>query len=198
MSGSGTAPARLDGPAKVTGAAHYGSDAPFSNPAYGFLVTSPISRGRIVSFDLREARALPGVNDIFTYQTIGKIEAGKTFDGGGYLGSTIAPMESAEIFHDGQIVAIVVADTFEIARDSAHRVKVEYAPETPSATFDSPGAETVEAKVVSKKHKDPAVGDAEKAFADAPVKIDQRSATSTEHHNTIELFTTACSWKGGR
>src|SRR6202012_2746635 len=137
MAGIGPAHARLDGPAKVTGAAHYGSDVPFSKSAYAYLVTSSISRGRIVSFDMREARALPGVIDIFTYQTIGKIEPGKTFDGGGYVGSTIAPMESAEIFHDGQIVAIVVADTFEIARDSANRVKIDYPTEAPSASFDS-------------------------------------------------------------
>ena len=51
----GTATSRIDGIAKVTGTAHYGSDVPFSNPAYGFLVTSPISRGRIVSAEFMTA-----------------------------------------------------------------------------------------------------------------------------------------------
>jgi xanthine dehydrogenase YagR molybdenum-binding subunit len=67
---------------------------------------------------------------------------------------------------------------------------------TPSATFDSPGAETVLGSVASKVHHDPQVGDAEKAFADAPVKIDARYATPTQHHNPMELFTTTCAWNG--
>src|ERR1700761_5150536 len=194
----GTAQNRLDGPAKVTGVAHYGSDVPFSNPAYGYLVTSTIARGRIVSFDLKDARTLSGVIDIFTYQNIGKIEAGKTFDGGGYMGSSIAPMESAEILHDGQIVAIVIADTFEIARDAAHRVKIAYAPETPSASFDSPGTTTIAGATASAKHEDPKVGDFETAFAQAPVKITQNYVTGTEHHNPIELFSSAAAWKGDK
>ena len=196
MAGIGTAHARLDGRLKVTGAALYGSDAPFAKAAYGFLVTSAIARGRIVSFDAREARALPGVIDIFTYQNIGHIDPGKTFDGGGYVGSTIAPMASAEIQHGGQIVAIVVAESFEVARDAGHRLHVEYAAEDPSATFGSTGTETVAGAVASKKHEDPKVGDAESTFAIAPVKIDAQYATSTEHHNPIELFTTACAWNG--
>jgi len=56
--------------------------------------------------------------------------------------------------------------------------------------FGSEGAEIVAAKETSKKHEDPAVGDAEAAFAAAPLKINARYATSTEHHNPIELFTT--------
>src|ERR1700685_3791104 len=104
MAGIGTAHTRLDGHAKVTGQAHYGSDAPFAKPAYACLATSAIARGRIAAIDERETRAVPGVIDVFTYHNIGKIEAGKTFDEGGYVGSTIAPLASAEIFHDGQIV----------------------------------------------------------------------------------------------
>src|ERR1700689_3008357 len=100
MTAIGTATSRLDGPAKVTGQAHYGSDGALGNAAYALLVTSAIAKGRITAFDLAEARKVPGVIDVFTYQTIGKIEAGETFDAGGYMGSTIAPMGSPEIFHD--------------------------------------------------------------------------------------------------
>src|ERR1700761_1550966 len=148
MAGIGTATKRLDGPAKVTGAAHYGSDVPLKNAAYAVLVTSAIAKGRITGFDASEARALPGVIDIFTYQNIGKIDPGKTFDGGGYMGTSIAPMASAEILHDGQIVAIAIGETFEAATEAAQSLKVSYAEETPSATFGSPGAETVAAASV--------------------------------------------------
>ncbi len=198
MAAIGIAHSRLDGHAKVSGQARYGSDAPFARPAYGVLVTSAIARGRIAAFHDREARGVRGVIDIFTYQNIGKIEAGKTFDAGGYMSTTIAPLASAEIFHDGQIVALVVADTFEAAREGAHRLKVDYVAETPSAGFGSAGSETVAGAVASKKHEDPTVGDAEGAFASAPVKVEADYLTATEHHNPIELFTTACAWNGGK
>ena len=198
MAAIGIAHARLDGRLKVTGEAHYGSDVPLNKPSYGVLVTSAIARGRITNIDEHETRAVPGVIGVFTYKNIGKIEGGKTFDGGGYMGTSIAPMASDAILHDGQIVALVVADTFEAARDGALRLKVDYAAEAPSASFDSAGSQTVAGKDASKKHQDPAVGDAAGAYASAPVKIDAQYATATEHHNPIELFTTACSWTGSK
>jgi xanthine dehydrogenase YagR molybdenum-binding subunit len=194
----GTANIRLDGRAKVTGQARYGSDVPLARPAYGYLVTSAIARGRIAKIDESGARAVRGVLDIFTYRNIGAVEAGKTFDGGGYMGTTIAPMASDEIFHDGQIVALVVAETFEAAREGAHLMKILYEATAPSATFDSAGTKTVAAASVSKTHEDPEVGDEAGAFAQAPVKIEARYGTAAEHHNPIELFTTACEWSGDR
>ena len=198
MAGIGTSTTRLDGPAKVTGSAHYGSDVLIAEPAYGVLVTSAIACGRIVTINEELARDVKGVLDIFTYKNIGKIDGGKTFDGGGYMGSSIAPMASEEIHYDGQIVALVVADTFEAAREAAHRLNVRYDARRPSASFDSPGAETVAGAKASKKHEDPKVGDATSAFATAPVKIDANYQTATEHHNPIELFTTTCAWQNGK
>ena len=198
MAGIGTPTKRLDGPAKVTGAAHYGSDVLIAKPAYGVLVTSAIARGRIAAIDEAPARAVKGVIGIFTHKNIGAIEGGKTFDGGGYMGTSIAPMASAEIHHDGQIVALVVAETFEAAREGAHRLIVRYEARPPSAGFDSPGAQTVAGAEASKKHEDPKVGDAAAAFASAPVKIDAHYQTATEHHNPMELFTTTCAWQGGK
>lgn len=198
MGAIGRAFSRLEAPAKVTGAAKYGSDAPLADAAYGYLATSAISRGRILEIDEREARTVPGILEIFTHRNVGKIEPGKTFNKGGYVGSTIAPLNSDRIFHDGQIVALVVAESLEAAREGAHRLNIRYQAEQASASFDSPGAETVAAAKVSKSHEDPHVGDAEAAFAKAPVKIDAHYITATEHHNAMELFTTACAWEDGK
>src|ERR1043165_483452 len=130
MAAIGSATARLDGAAKVTGQASYGSDVSLSNAAYAVLVTSSIAKGRITGIDESEARAVPGVIEIFSHRNIGKIKPGKTFDGGGYMGTTIAPLASAKIFHDGQIVAMAVADTFEAASEAAHRLRVSYSQES--------------------------------------------------------------------
>jgi xanthine dehydrogenase YagR molybdenum-binding subunit len=195
----GTDTPRIDGRRKVTGEARYGADMPVSAPAHGFLVTSAIAKGKITSIDESDARALPGVLDIFTYKNVGtSIKAGKTFSQQGFMGTSIAPLHDATIWHDGQIVALVVADTFEIARDAARRLKVSYSEMKPSAGFDSPGAETVAAAKASPEHHDPAVGDAVAAFDASPVRIEQHYSTATQHHNPIELFSTTCSWDTDR
>ena len=186
---------RIDGRLKVTGEARYASDMALADPAFAFLATSAIARGRITGIDESETRALPGVLDVLTYKSIGgAIKPAKFFSDGGYAGSSIMPLASDEIAHAGQIVAVVLADTFEAARDGARRLKIEYAREAPSAGFDSPGATEVAAKDVDKSHDDPEVGDAAQAFDAAAVKIDARYATPTQHHNPIELFTTSCAW----
>ena len=131
---------RVDGRAKVTGGARYPSDMPVVNPAWAFLVTSAVSRGRIARMDLSGAQAVPGVFDIMTHEnTAGQVADAGFFGGGGYSGTTIRPLESADVRHDGEIVAVVLADSYETAREAGHRVRVEYEAEEPSSTFGSPG-----------------------------------------------------------
>jgi xanthine dehydrogenase YagR molybdenum-binding subunit len=183
---------RIDGAAKVTGQARYGSDEPVANPAYAWLVTSAIARGHIGGLKLDQARGVPGVLDILTHDNVGsQATPPPTMDGG----ATTTTLETDQIWHDGQIIAIVVAETFEAAREAANRVKVDYLAEPPSATFDSPGVK-IEPAGGAKPKKGPAKGDAASALASAPVKIDARYSTPIQHHNPIELFTTTCAWDG--
>jgi xanthine dehydrogenase YagR molybdenum-binding subunit len=184
---------RVEGPGKVTGSARYASDEPVANPAFAVLVTSTIARGRIRRFDLAAARAVPGVLDILTHENVGgQATAPKGFDPTDPQTTTL---ESDRVWHQGQIVAVVVAATFEAATEAANRVRIDYAEEKPSAGFDSPGAVT-EPKKPSRESPDPKKGAFAPAFASAPVKIDQRYSTPTQHHNPIELFTTTCVWDG--
>src|ERR1700761_383998 len=93
----GTPVRRIDGIAKVTGAARYASDEPVANPAFGYWVTSTIARGRIQSFQLDAARAVPGVIEIFTHQNIGTgFKTAMGPDGG----PTTETLESNRIWHD--------------------------------------------------------------------------------------------------
>jgi len=182
---------RIDGSAKVTGAARYPSDEQVNNPAFAYLVTSTIARGSIQSFQLDAARAVPGVIEILTHQNIGNGFKKATGPDGG---ATTEILESNRIWHDGQIVAIVLADTFEAAREAANKVQVTYQEETPSATFDSPGVQVAEAK--PQKDSDPKKGSAAQAYASAAVRFEARYSTPTQHHNPIELFTVTCAWDG--
>ncbi len=151
---------RYDARAKVTGSALYASDVALPDVAYAFLVSSAIAKGRIRSFDLREARALPGVLDILTHETIGDaIRPVKFFTEGGPASNSVVPLGSPEIAYGGQTVAVVLANSYEVARDAAHRVVVDYEIDRPSATFASPGVVDQDLATQNKKHDDPKVGD---------------------------------------
>ena len=184
---------RIDGRAKVTGRALYASDEAVPNPAYAFLVTSAIARGRVASMGLDAARAVPGVLDILTHWNVGGEAKPPAQQSGG---NTTSTLESDQVWHDGQIIGVVLADSYEAAREAAYKVEVSYHEEPPAATFDSPGA--AEEQREDGEHEDYAVGDAAAVFAAAPVKVDALYGTPTQHHNPIELFTTTCAWNGGQ
>src|SRR5438105_14264206 len=57
---------RLDGVVKVTGRAEFGADFPLKDICYGVPVLSTIAKGRVVSFDVRDARRVPGLIEILT------------------------------------------------------------------------------------------------------------------------------------
>jgi xanthine dehydrogenase YagR molybdenum-binding subunit len=189
----GKSTSRIDGVAKVTGAAKFASDEAVANPAYAYLVTSTVARGSIGSFKLEQARAVRGVLDILTYENVGSLA--KVAPGPDGKPSTTS-LESAKIWHAGQIIAIVVAESYEGAREAAHKVEVTYLAETPSASFGSQGLEIEPHK--PEKGPDPKKGDADRAFAGAPVKLEAQYSTPTQHHNPIELFTTTCAWEGSK
>jgi xanthine dehydrogenase YagR molybdenum-binding subunit len=186
---------RYDARLKVTGEARYPSDVPVNNPAFAFLVTSSIAKGKLQSIDVAQARAIPGVLDILTHENTSELKSGKFGDGA----STSIDRLGPDIAHDGQIIAMVVADSYETAREAAFKVKPSYIPAQPSATFGSSGVEIVDATEVSQQHnKLPNKGDADAALAAADVTIDVEYATPTQHHNPIELFSTTCVWEGDK
>ncbi len=181
---------RIDGAAKVTGAARYASDEPVANPAFAYLVTSAIARGRVGAFGLDRAKAVPGVLDILTNANVGGQAKPPP---GGDGGPTTTTLETDRIWHDGQIIAVVVADTYEAAREAANKLEVQYMQEPASATFDSPG---VDIQPYKPRGPEPGKGDAAAAFAASPVTVEGRYQTPAQHHNPIELFTTTCVWDG--
>lgn len=181
---------RIEARLKVTGEARFPSDIPVPNPAFAYLVTSAIARGRIARMDQSDAKAVPGILEIYTHDNTSELKNIKYSANGGGSTSSIQDF-GPEIQHDGQIVAMVVADTFEAAREGAYRLRIEYHEETPSAGFDSAGVkEAVDKKVV------PKAGDAVKAFDDAEVKLEVSYSTPPQHHNPLELFSTTAVWNG--
>src|SRR5580692_9351345 len=190
---------RYDARAKVTGKAVYAADAALPDVAYAYLLSSRVAKGRIKSFNLKAARALPGVLDILTYQTIGGgIREVKYFTEGGPASNSVVPLGSAEIAYAGQTIAVILAETLEVAQDAASQIGVEYEQQPSAGTFDSKGTLEQELAEQNKKHDDPKVGDFAAAYEAAPVKIAVSYSTPTQHHNPIELFATQCVWNGAQ
>lgn len=185
---------RVDAVAKVMGRAQFPSDMPVANPAYAVLLTSDIALGSIQGFDLGAAERLPGVLLILTHENVqGEI---RLFPA--WAGKSAPTLDGPEVAHAGQIIGLVVAESYETAREAASLVRVRYAPQTPAAGLDSPGATERTVADVDPHHRDPHKGDAQAALRSAPVTIDAEYRTPSQHHNPIELLTTTCVWEGDR
>jgi xanthine dehydrogenase YagR molybdenum-binding subunit len=109
-------------------------------------------------------------------------------------------MLSPAIAYRGQPIALVVADTLEKAIEAAALIQASYSTEPISVTLDAPGAETINQADTPLEKRFPEIiaGDADRAFAAAPVKIDARFTTAPQHHNPMELIATVAEWKEGK
>jgi xanthine dehydrogenase YagR molybdenum-binding subunit len=106
-------------------------------------------------------------------------------------------LRSSAIQHDGEIIALVGAETFEAADEAAMLITADYASETPAASFDSAGSTPEPAAGKSKQFKeDVKAGDFAAGWAAAPVKLDASYSMPAQHHNPIELFSTTANWEG--
>src|ERR1700722_15272147 len=124
----GTAISRIDGLAKVTGAAKYAGEFSTSGLAPARVVTSTIAKGRITSIDTSHALSVEGVIDVLTHQnrpTMASTDSAYK-DDAAPEGSPFRPLYDDRIRFSGQPVALVVAEEWEIANFAASLVRVEY------------------------------------------------------------------------
>jgi xanthine dehydrogenase YagR molybdenum-binding subunit len=106
-------------------------------------------------------------------------------------GSPFRPLYDDQIKFNGQPIALVLAEEWEIARYAASLVRVEY--EKQSFVTDL-HQQRDQAFVVEKPDK--AHGDAAKAFAAADIRRELEYFIPTEHHNPMELFASTVIWEG--
>ncbi len=190
----GGAVSRVDGVAKVTGAATYAFEGhattaiPTSTPAYAHIIAATIGRGRVVAIDADAARAMLGVLDVITDDP--------HFPSGTSSGKDAAMRgPSWNIDHWGQPLGVVVAESGEAARAAANAVRVTYRKE--AGRFD-PTAVPVE-----HDHKlgfIPTIekGDLDAALADAAMVYDERFTTPMHFPAAMEPHATTASWDGDR
>ncbi|MBV9824089.1 MAG: xanthine dehydrogenase family protein molybdopterin-binding subunit [Alphaproteobacteria bacterium] len=188
---------RIDGRLKTTGRAPYAYErhdvAP--NQAYGYVLGAEIAKGRVTVMDTAAAAKVPGVLAIVTTLDIPRLDKGEM--------NTAFLFGGSDIQHYHQAIAVVVAETFEQAREGAAAIKAEYerqpgrfdlaveasnAPLVPADSGEGSGGGSGEDRF----------GDFEAAFAVAPVTLDATYTTPDETHAMMEPHATIAAWNGDR
>jgi CO/xanthine dehydrogenase Mo-binding subunit len=111
---------RVDGVAKVTGRARYAGDLELPGMLFGRCLRSPYASARIVSIDVRRAKALPGVHAVLTGADVPDTRYGR-------MCKVIPLLAKGVTRFVGEKVAAVAADTVEIAEAALELMDVEYA-----------------------------------------------------------------------
>jgi xanthine dehydrogenase YagR molybdenum-binding subunit len=191
---------RIDGSLKVTGVAQYASDFHFPGMLYAVPVEATIAHGKIQKLDTAAAEKMPGVRAIFHRANIGKIFRSVLGDGmEGIVDERRPSFEDDVVRYYGQYVALAVADTFENAKAAADAVRATYVKDKYNVDPDLKAddePEMVPTTFERTKRLQSKRGDPERAFANAPVKLDQTYVTPIETHNPIELQATTAIWDG--
>ncbi|WP_223648869.1 xanthine dehydrogenase family protein molybdopterin-binding subunit [Hymenobacter psoromatis] len=191
---------RPEGPAKVSGSATYAAEFNVPDLWYGYVVTSPITKGKIIKIDTAPVLALPGVKQIFSYENVPSLAwFDRSYkDDVAPGGSPFRPLHNAEILFSQQPVALVIAETFELARYAASILRVEYEVAEHNTDLEKARGEAFDAPKGKTGFLPPPKpkGDANKAYAEAPHKIAGEYTHHAQHHNPMEMFASTVEWLG--
>lgn len=148
---------RVDGRLKVTGGARYAAEYAIPNLAHAVMITSTVAKGTIRAMDTSAAARAPGVIKVLTPFNAPKLPGApkpgpkaqsveRGAQGAGAGGSAQGAQASARaavamrvptllqddvVRYNGQPIGVVVADTWEHAREAADLVRVTYDAERP-------------------------------------------------------------------
>ncbi|MEP1538400.1 MAG: xanthine dehydrogenase family protein molybdopterin-binding subunit [Paracoccaceae bacterium] len=130
-SGIGAAPKRREDVRFLTGAGNYTDDINVHGQSHVFFLRSDIAHGTINAVDTSAASGMAGVVRIFTgadFEAVGGLPCGwqVTDRHGEPMQEPAHPIiAQGKVRHVGEIVAAVIADTLEQARDAAEAINVE-------------------------------------------------------------------------
>jgi xanthine dehydrogenase YagR molybdenum-binding subunit len=180
---------RVDGRAKVTGQARYAAEHQVPGLAHGWVVSSEVAVGGIVSIDTAEPLALPGVLQVFTHENrppLAEDDESYRDEIAPETSSPFRPLHDDRIRFSAQPIALVVAETLELARYAATLVRVDYerAPHATDLVAQRAAAYEPKPRMPVPRPR----GDADRAFAQARVRVDAQYLAPVEHHNPMEVF----------
>jgi carbon-monoxide dehydrogenase large subunit len=132
---------RTEDPRLLSGRGKYTDDFVLPNMAHGYVLRSPHGHARIASIDVRAAQQMPGVLAVLTGEDWAAEKFGHIVpymprhqrDGSPMFVQGRPALAKDRAMLVGDPIAFVVAETVDIAKDAAERIKVEYEP-LPSLT----------------------------------------------------------------
>ena len=179
----GTPLDRVDGVAKVTGQARYAGEYPEAGLLHGSVVSSTIARGRVLKIDSALATREPGVIAVLDHRHRPHISGydDDYSDADSAEGSPFRPLFNDRVLYSGQPLALVVADTLQLARYAGSLINIEYEEEAHQTDLGaSPPSHEAPAETPAPR------GDFVAHFAGAPLQVDATYLTANEHHNPME------------
>jgi len=183
---------KIEADAQVTGEATYVDDMnTYPDQLEAAFVLSTVGNARIGSIDPSAALKIPGVVKVLTARDIPGVNNITPAIPFSY--PLVEPEEilaSDAIGYCGQPVALVVAESYEIALGAARAVKVTYTDIQPPLLDINEAIR--QQNFYPKPCDDKIVGDADQAIANAPRKVSGTISQGTQYHYHMETQTSLC------
>ena len=185
---------RIDGHAKVTGAARYAAEHAPDGLLHAVIIPAAIAGGRI-ALDTADALGAPGVVAVLDHRSAPRLAAVKIFPFGP-AGEGRMPLQDDRVFYAGQAIALVIARTPEAATHAASLVRATYDADPPrsmTALLDA-GEAGDELPEPLAKMTNATRGDVARGLAEADVTVEGTWDTPSHIHNALELAATVAAW----
>ncbi len=202
----GSSVKRREDPRLITGRGVYTDDIKLPGMLYMAILRSPYGHARITRLDVARARALPGVQAVFTSADLaGKVNPMPCvwlLPDSDLKVPAYHVLATDRVRYTGDGVAAVVADSPYIARDALDLIEVDFEP-LPAVTDEeeaaASGAPQLHDDVPGNQnyHWKFANGDVESAFRDAEVIIKQRFVQQRLVPNAMEPRGSVAQWNPG-
>ncbi|MDQ1461873.1 MAG: xanthine dehydrogenase YagR molybdenum-binding subunit [Actinomycetota bacterium] len=185
----GAAMTRIEGPDKVRGSATYAYEYPLDAVAYCCAVGSTIAHGRVRSTSADAIRQFPGVLEVLSHANAPRLAISD--------GSELAVLQSDRVAYRRQIVAAVVAESFEIATEAAGALEIEYDAEPFAVELKSDDPDLYRPDKVNPGFPtDTEAGDVDGALRSAAHVVDHTYRTPAYHNNPMEPHASIAVWEG--
>ena len=130
--GMGASARRLEDAVFITGRGRYTDDIAPEGVVHGYVLRSPIAKGRFTIGSIEAARKAPGVHLVLTAADLGHLQDLKTAgmqrqaDGSRPVPRDIPILCRDEVNYVGDAVAFIVADSRAQAQDASELIEIEY------------------------------------------------------------------------
>jgi len=199
---------KVDAVKLVQGKPAFTADVEMRGMLIGKLLRSPYAHARIRGIDASQARALPGVHAVLTYEDVPRVARSTAGQSHPIPGPLDTFSFDTKVRYVGDRVAAVAAETEEIAEEALRLIEVDYevlpAILDPGDALDNPVLIHDEPDYVNFAHSDPGrnlaaqlridLGDVDQAMQEADHVFEAEYAVQRVQQTPIEPFVCITHW----